>query len=284
MKSLVQQTLQHWRTHNAPRMGAALSYYAMLSFVPLLLLLVTFASSLFSKDLVQGTLVSELSKILGTDAAHYIGEILRSRSIQGITLATTIITAAVTLFGAMGVFAELDQDFDALWDTPKARKVHTTFITTVWAYAHRKLIAFSFVPLLVLVLLVIIGVTVFFGAIERVVAFPDSVTLVVQIVQVVAPLVLGTALFATIYRILPNRKLPWCVLLLGALATTVLFVIGNFLILEYIKLLVHTDVFGGAASLVGLLVWVYYSSQVFFIGASFTYVYARHEGFIPSGD
>jgi membrane protein len=84
-------------------MGAALSYYAMLSFVPLLLLLVTFASSLFSKDLVQGTLVSELSKILGTDAAHYIGEILRSRSIQGITLASTIITAAVTLFGALGV-------------------------------------------------------------------------------------------------------------------------------------------------------------------------------------
>lgn len=284
MTSLIQDTLRHWRSHNAPRMGAALSYYAMLSFVPLLLLLVTFASSLFSKDIVQGTLVVELAKVLGHDAAAYIGTILEGRSIQGLTVLTTVISAAVTLFGAIGVFTELDQDFDALWDTPKERTVRTTVWSHIWGYLHKKLIAFSFVPVLVCILVVIISIAAIFAALTRVVAFPDSVTMLVQIVQVVAPLVLGTLLFAIVYRILPNRKLPWRVLLLGALATTVLFVIGNFLILEYIKLLVHTDVFGGAASLVGLLVWVYYSAQVFFIGASFTYVYARHEGFIPSGD
>lgn len=282
MTSLMKETFTHWKTHNAPRMGAALSYYAMLSFVPLLLLLVTFASSVFNKDIVQGTLVFELQKILGNDAALYIGDILRSRSIQGITLATTLITAAVTLFGAVGVFSELDQDFDALWGTPKTPKTRTTFWASIWGYAYKKLIAFSVVPLLVLILVLIVGVTVFFGAMQKIVMIPDSVAILVQIVRIVAPLILGTVLFAMVYRILPERKLPWNVLLLGALMTTVLFIVGNFLVLEYIKLLVHTDVFGGAASLVGLLVWVYYSSQIFFIGASFTYVYARRNGIIPS--
>ncbi len=281
MISLIRETITHWRSRNAPRMGAALSYYAMLSFIPLLFLLVLLASALFSKELVQGTLVTEISKIVGSGAAEYIDTILRTKAIQDATLVTTIVSIGVTLFGAVGVFNELDQDFDALWETPKVRKPHTSALAAIWGFVHKKLVVFSFVPLLMLLLVIVISITLFFAVLEQSAVMPAGLSLVAQII---APLVLGTVLFAVVYRILPNRTLPWRIIWIGAGVTTVLFIIGNFLIVEYIALIVHTDAFGAAASLVGLLIWTYYSAQVFFFGVSFTYVYARRKGIIAVRD
>lgn len=195
-----------------------------------------------------------------------------------------VVGAIVTLLGAVGVFAELDQDFDILWGTPKERVLHTSIWATVRAYIYKKFVAFSFVPLLVVLLVLVISITVFFTTLESIVSFPTSFVSLVRVVQLGAPLVLGTALFATIYRILPARKLPFRVLVFGGFVTTLLFMIGNACILAYIKLLVQTDVFGGGASLVGLLVWVYYSAQVFFLGASFTYIYSKNKGLIRERD
>lgn len=281
MQHIFRDTIRHWKRHNAPRMGAALSYYAMLSFVPLLLLIVILASSVFSKELVQGTLMIEITKLLGASTAQYIDGILRTSSISDATFTAAVVSAVITLFGAVGVFTELDQDFDTLWDTPKERPVHQGLRANIWGYVHKKLIAFSFVPMLVVLLVTVIAVTIFFAILEHMAVLPGALLV---LIQVMAPLALGTILCAVTYRILPERKLPWRVLLVGAFATTALFLIGNFLIVEYIKLIVHTDVFGGAASLVGLLVWIYYSAQVFFLGASFTYIYAHKRGIIPRRD
>ncbi len=284
MKKLIRDTITHWRSHNAPRMGAALSYYAMLSFVPLTLLLITLASYLFSRDIVQGTLITELGNTIGRSAAQYIDELLRSQTSETISITTALIGAGITIIGAIGVFGELDQDFDILWDTPTQPSTKTTFWKKVARVIQSKIVAFSLVPLLALILLVSIGVTVFFGALQDVVRVAPAFVSLINLLQLLAPLGLGTILFAVIYRILPNRKLPWRIIFFGAFITALLFIIGNFLILQYIRFLVHTDVFGSAASLVGLLVWVYYSAQVFFLGASFTYVYAKKKGLIASRD
>ncbi len=279
MISIFKETFKHWQRHNAPRMGAALSYYAMLSFIPLLLLLVTLVSYLFSKDLVQGTIVSELAHSIGRNAAQYIDELLRTIAFENISVVTAIIGAVVALIGAVGVFSELDNDFDVLWDNTVSTPVRS-FWGRVRSYLKRKIIALSFIPLLTILLLVSIIGTTFFATLQTMITLPSFFVVLIKVVQFAAPLILGTILFMVMYRILPNRTLPWSVLMRGALVTTILFIIGNFLVLSYIKLLVNTDVFGGAASLVGLLVWVYYSAQIFFFGASFTYVYAKSKGLI----
>ncbi len=284
MKKLLSDTLAHWKAHNAPRMGAALSYYAMLSFIPLLLLVVTLVSYLFNQDLVQGTIITELGKLIGRNAAYYIDQLIRSNTLQNISLTAALISAGVTIFGAIGVFGELDADFDVLWDTPQQPKVHHSVVDRVWKFFQSKIIAFSFIPLLALLILISIIITIFFGAIQSTVTFLPGVANLIELVRIFVPLVLGTLLFTITFRILPTRKLPWRILFRGAFITTVFFIVGNFLILEYIKLLVHTDVFGGAASLVGLLIWIYYSSQIFFFGASFTYIYAKKKHLIPSRD
>jgi membrane protein len=282
MKNILRATIAHWKTHQAQRMGAALAYYAMLSFIPLLFLLVTIAGYVFSQDLVRGTLIIELSKTLGPNVAAYIQQVLQADMVQHFSFPAAVVSAIVTLLGAVAVFAELDQDFDILWDTPKVRQTYNSLRSHIWALVHKKIITLSFVPLLTVLLLIVIAVTVVVGVLGSIVVVPHAVQVLVSITQLVAPVILGTLLFTTMYRLLPQRKLPWRILLWGGFITTILFVVGNVLILEYIKLLVHTDVFGPAASLVGLLVWVYYSAQVFFFGASLTYIYAKQKGLIPS--
>ncbi len=275
MKNIFRETLVHWRTHHAQRMGAALAYYAMLSFVPLLFLLVTIAGYLFSIELVQGTLMIELTKTLGTSVAGYIDQAVRSVSIQQFSFTATAVSVGIILLGAVGVFAELEQDFKILWDTPiQPFKHKQTLLQHIWAVVYKKIITFSFVPFLALILILVLGLSALLSVLE----------IYMGVIQFVTPVVFGTILFAVVYRLLPARTLPWRVLLLGGVVTTVLFMLGNTLILKYIKLLVHTDLFGPAASFVGLLVWTYYSAQVFFLGASFTYVYARRRKLIPSRD
>ena len=281
MTSLIKETLAHWKSHNAPRMGAALSYYTMLSFVPLLVLMVTVVGSLFNRDLVQGTIANELASTIGRNAARYIDTLLRSVEGQSISLFAAISSAVITIFGAIGIFSELDKDFDELWDTPRTAKKHTSWWVSLVSLIRSKIIALSFIPILVVLLFVFVVITLTFASIEAQVAFLPIVAKLVTLAQFVVPLVFGTLLFALIYRILPNRTLPWKVVFLGALVTTLLFIIGNICILTYIQLFLRVSAFGAAASLVGLLVWVYYSAQVFFVGASFTYVYAKRKGLIP---
>lgn len=281
MKSLIAETFRHWKSHNAPRMGAALSYYTMLSFVPLLVLLTTAVGMLFNKDLVQGTLATELAGTLGTGAAEYIDSLLRGIELQNISLFAAVVSAVIMVFGAMGVFSELDKDLDELWDVVPVQKIKKSWIASVVSAIRSKIIALSFIPILGILLFVFIIVALAFSSIKAYVAFLPIFATLIQIAQIIVPLILGTLLFAIVYRILPSRRLPWSVVLLGALVTTLLFIIGNVCIITYIQVFLHINVFGAAASLVGLLVWVYYSAQVFFIGASFTYIYAKRNGLIP---
>jgi membrane protein len=280
MKSLLQETITHWNSRNASRMGAALSYYTMLSFVPLFVLLVTVVGLIFGNDVVQGAITTELASTVGRGAAQYIDTLIKSIELGGLTMTTAISSAVITIFGAIGIFSELDKDFDELWDTPKEYKKRFSWVASLVSLIRSKIVALSFIPILVVLLFGFVMFTIVFGAIESHIAFLPVFAHLVYIAQIVVPLIFGTLLFALIYRILPERTLPWRIVCLGALVTTLLFGVGNIAISAYIRLFVHTSVFGAAASLVGLLVWVYYSAQVFFVGASFTYVYAKRKGLI----
>jgi membrane protein len=277
------RSVRHWQSHNAPRMGAALSYYAMLSFVPLIILVISAAALLFSKDTVELALMHQLVTTVGSNASLYISEILHNTPLQDISFGAAMVSATIFLIGAIGVFSELDRDLDELWDvTPTAKKTHVSVIHKISAYLHGKIAVLAFIPLLALLLAVSIGLTFFMSIVQSTITMLAPLSILVPLLQFIAPLVLSTLLFTVMYRVLPNRKLPWKTLIVGALVTALLFMVGNILITQYIKLLVHTDIFGGASSLVGLLVWSYYSAQVFFLGASFTYIYAQYKGVTAS--
>ncbi len=276
------RSIRHWRSHNAPRMGAALSYYAMLSFVPLILLVVTAAAMLFSKDTVEYALMHQLITTIGPQAAMYISEILHNVPIADVSVTAAVVGASIVLVASIGAFAELDRDIDELWDVPVQRTTHASLTARITHFFRTKIALLSFIPILAVLLMLSMGATVLFSFIQTALPFPSSFAGIATLLQFVAPVVLGTLLFMGMYRIMPNRTLPWRVLFVGAFVTAALFMLGNVLIAQYIKLLVHVDVFGGASSLVGILVWIYYSAQIFFLGASFTYVYADHKGVIAS--
>jgi len=282
MHSLLKETLVHWKTHNAPRMGAALSYYAMLSFIPLLVLLITVVGSLFSTEVVRATIASELTQTIGKSAAAYIDTLLRSIDQAQLGVGAAIASGTITIIAAIGIFSELYKDFDELWEVPSTTKTPKPWYTVLKMFIRQKIAALSFIPILVVLLFAFIMVSLLLSSIETHSTFLPIFATVAHLLQFFVPLMLGTVLFALMYRILPGRTLPWNIVFLGALITTLLFIVGNIGIVLYIQTFLHVSIFGAAASLVGLLVWVYYSSQIFFVGASFTYVYARRMGFITA--
>lgn len=274
MYSIAKETVAHWRARNASRMGAALAYYAMLSFVPLLLIIVMLVGSLLGHELVQGTLSQYITQFIGSGMASYIEGLIEGAQQVSLGVLGTVISALLIIFGAVGVFGELDRDMDELWDMsnqPKKEKFWTMIIQNL----RDKAVAFFMIILLAGLLILSVGGSFITTLLAQV--FPDLLMLALQFGF---PLLFATILFVFIYRILPSYTLPWRTLFLGAFITALFLLIGNSVITLYLKFFVHTSMFGAAASLVGLLVWVYYSAQVFFLGASFTYVYARRRGFI----
>jgi membrane protein len=277
MKKIIDQTWQHWKKHRAPRMGAALSYYAMLSCIPLLILMISAASVLFKKDVVEIALMHQLIPILGTNASSYISELLHATPLKNVTIVGALISGLVFIIGALGMFSELEGDLNELLETPeKESVVRLPFFKQVNQIIRKKIIPLSLIPLLALLLIVAISVTTLLSLLQSKLSIILPGVHFLTLFQVIIPFVLSVALFALLYSIIPNRSIPRRAIMRGSIVTSILFVVGNIIITAYIALLIRIDIFGGASSLVGFLVWVYYSAQVFFFGASYTFVYATN--------
>ncbi len=285
MKHLISDTLAHWKKHNATRMGAALSYYAMLSFVPFLVLIIFLTTSLFDKTLIESTITHYFTLVLGKSSALDIEALTRNTSAGSGGFFTAIVSIITIVIGALGVFSELDNDLDELWQLPaKTHQKALSFGKKVLIIVKQKLASFSLIPVIAIGLIVSATAAFLLGIVQSVNAFGLIGTATISMLQLLVPFFIGTALITLLYRILPNITLPWNALIKGALVTAGLFVIGNIFIGLYLKLMLNTATYGAAGSLVGLLVWIYYSAQVFFLGASFTFVHAKQRNLIPSRD
>ncbi|MBP6904545.1 MAG: YihY/virulence factor BrkB family protein [Candidatus Pacebacteria bacterium] len=274
MKSIVAETFRHWKAHHAPRMGAALSYYSALACVPLLILVVSASSLLFSKDVVEITLMHQLIATIGAEPSRYISELLHNTPLQNISTTAAIVSAVTLILATMGIFSELRLDLNELWHTAPGDPNHTLPVfRKITTFVREKILILSLVPILALLLIVSILITVLLSLVQSKTGTLGVFGGFVTLFQIIVPVALSTAVFTLIYRIIPRRTLRWRELIRGGFATAVLFIGGNILIAEYIQLLVHSDIFGTASSLIGLLVWMYYSAQVFLLGASYTFVH-----------
>ena len=271
---LVKQAGNAWIDDYAPSMGAALAYYTVFSLAPLLLIVIAVAGMAFGAEAARGEIFGQLNSLMGEDAAKVVQDMLVSVSkpAEGITAA--VVGTVVLLIGATSVFGELQDALDRIWRAP-AR----TQVGGLWGLLRARLLSFGMILGLAFLLMVSLVLGAGMAALGRWWgAWFTDFELVAQVINALLSFALTSAVFAYIYKFMPRVRVEWRDVILGAVVTALLFTLGKTLISLYIGKTGVASGYGPAGSLVVLLVWVYYSAQVFLMGAEFTWVYARTFG------
>ena len=260
-----------WLDDYAPSMGAALSYYTLFSLAPLLLIVISVAGLVFGADAVRGEVFGQLQGLMGNEAAKTVEQILASVSQPAQGIAATVIGIALVLIGATSVFAELQSALDRIWRAPVRDKS-----SGLWSVLRTRLFSFG----MILGIAFLMMVSLVLGAVMAALGkwwggMFVGWEVLAQVLNEIFSLIVTTTVFAMIYKLMPRVNVRWEDVWLGAVVTATLFTIGKFLIGYYIGKSGIASGFGAAGSLVVILVWVYYSAQIFLIGAEFTRVSAE---------
>ena len=272
--SLAKKTLNAWTDDYAPSMGAAISYYTVFSIAPLLLIVMAVAGFIWGQEAIEGEVARQLSTLLGAAAARSIQDLIRSADHPTEGAIASALSAVALLVGATTVFAELQSALDRIWQTPAQAKS-----AGLWALLRSRLLSLGFIlglGFLLAVSLVISAALAAFGqwAAGRLPGYEA----LLQLGNMALSLSVATLLFALMFKLMPRAQVAWRDVWIGALVTAVLFELGKLLIGLYIGKSSISSSFAAAGSLVVLLVWVYYSAQIFLLGAEFTWVFAHAHG------
>ena len=270
MWTTIRKTFAAWSEDYAPSMGAAIAYYTVFSIAPLLLLVIAVAGLIFGRDAVQGEIVNQVTGLVGEEGAVAIEGLLKSAAEPVKSAIATIISIFMLILGATTVFAEIQNALDRIWHVPAARKPSGLF-----GFLRTRLLSFGLVLGLGFLLLVSLVVSAAVAALGSWWGhYFTGWETVLQIVNIVVSLALGTVLFGMIYKLLPRTEIAWRDVWVGAGVTAVLFEVGKIGIGLYLGKSGVTSGFGAAGSLAVLLIWVYYSAQIFLLGAEFTRLYS----------
>jgi membrane protein len=273
MWPLIKMSVLSWRQDHASSMGAALAYYTLFSIAPVLVIVIAVAGFFFGAEAARGEIVTQLRGLLGEDGATAVQGLLESASRPEEGLFATISSIALLLLGATTVFAELQSDLDRIW------RAETRSISGLWAFLRARLLSFGMVLALAFLLLVSLVLSAALAALGNWWGgWFEAWALVLEVINFIAAFAITMGLFALIYKLLPRVDIDWHDVWIGAAVTALLFAIGKFLIGLYIGRSGIASGFGAAGSFVVLLVWVYYSTQIFLLGAEFTWVYAHEYG------
>ncbi|MCG2584443.1 YihY/virulence factor BrkB family protein [Massilia sp. TS11] len=265
--------VREWLAHRAASKGAALAYYTLFSMAPVLVLVIAIAGLFYGKQAAQGELLHQLTTLLGPQAAQTIQLVLAGARDEASGRLATLIASGLLIFGATTVFAELKDSLDEIWELPRAAD------SGLLAAILTRLQAFSIVLALGFLLLVSLVISAGLAVLERVLTgvWQEAAVLLGWVASGSSFLVIA-ALFAVIYKTLPRAHLSWRDVTIGAFGTAALFVLGKFAIGLYVGNSGVANSFGAAGSLIALLLWVYYSAQIFFLGAEFTRQFALRMG------
>ncbi len=257
-----------------PKLSASLAYYTVFSLGPLLIMIIFLLGFFLGREAVQGTIYAQLQAFVGSDAAAQIQEIIKNASISDKGGMAAVIGVIALLIGATTVFGEIQDSINGIWGL-KPKKT-----AGILAILKTRLLSFGMIATIGFLLLVSLAATTVVEAMgERLKAIlPDVTVTIFYIVNLVLTLGVTTLLFAIIFKVLPDAKIKWKNVWPGAIATSILFMIGKFLISFYIGKSDIGSTYGAAGSLVVLLVWVYYSSIILYFGAEFTKFYMLNGG------
>jgi membrane protein len=269
---LAKQTLTEWGEDKVPRLGAALAFYSALSLAPLLVIALGIVQLVYQGDAV-GQIETQFEGLIGPQAAHFVGEVASRTDRPGGGWLATLVGLSLLMLGASGVFAQLQDALNTIWEVrPKPGR-------GVVAVIRSRFLSFTMVlgtGFLLLVSLLLSAALAVAGAF-----FEHRVPLGATVWQGIHSLIgfgVVTGLFALIFRVVPDADIAWRDTWIGALFTAFLFSLGKFGIGFYLGRSALTSAYGTAGMLVVLLIWVYYSAQILFLGAEFTQVYANRFG------
>ena len=272
-RGLAVEAGRSWQRDGAPSMGAALAFYTLFSMAPLLLLAISIAGIAIGTDTAREMLMTQLTSLMGEQGAGAVRSMLEAGDAKSEGIWSAIVSVVTLVIGASTVFAELRRDLDKIW------KFEAPTTLGVWSFIRSRLLSVGMVATIGFLLMVSLAVSAAVAAFGSMWAggFPGS-ALVLRALEFVGSFVVITGLFAMIYKILPSVRIAWGDVWVGAAVTSLLFWIGKFIIGIYLGRSAVASPFGAAGTLVVVIVWVYYSAQIFFLGAEFTREYALRLG------
>jgi membrane protein len=277
VKRVAVRSIDDWVDQRAASKGAALAFYTLFSMAPLLVLVIAIAGAVFGVDAAQGEIYRQLKGLIGSSGAEAIQSLVahaRNPASGGIA---TIIAILFLFVGATTVFSELKDSLDEIWQVPKPRQ------SGIVNLVRTRLLSFGLVLVLAFLLLISLVISAALAVLERFIGgFWAQAAFVFTPVASLMSFCIIACLFAVIYKMLPSIRLSWRDVWVGALGTAGLFTLGKYLIGAYLGNSAVANSYGAAGSVVAVLLWVYYSAQIFFLGAEFTRQYALWFGSLRS--
>ncbi len=276
----VKTTVTEWLETEPFELAAALSYYTLFSLAPLLIIAISVAGLVFGREAAQDQIVETLKSVVGADSAAAVQAMIEKAGEKPTTgIISTIVGFIVLLFGAGGVVGQLQTSLNKIWQvTAKPNQ-------GIWGFIRQRFFSFAMVLAIGFLLLVSLVVTAVLTSLSGMLSglFGDA-TVIAHLVDISVSFGLITLLFALIYKFVPDVQIQWKDVWVGAALTSVLFTGGKFLIGLYLGSSGVSSAYGAAGSLITVLLWVYYSSLIFFLGAEFTRMYALEygSGVVPS--
>jgi membrane protein len=273
--ALVRQAVTGWVEDDASSMGAALAYYTLFSIAPMLVIVIALAGAVFGEQAARGEVMSQLSGLVGTDSARAIEDMLQAVHLQRHDPWTTAFGLGALVVGATTVFAELQQALNRIWRSPP-RAPSPGRLAGLWKLLRVRLLSFGLVLCLGFLSLVSLVFNAALAALGHWWApWFGEAALLAQAADLLVSFAMLTVMFAVLYKWVPDAHVRWPEVWVGAVLTALLFAVGKAGIGLYIGKSGVTSIFGAAASLVVLMIWVYYSAQIFLFGAELTWAWAR---------
>jgi membrane protein len=273
---MLRETFLEWNRDRAQRMGASIAFYTLLSLAPLLIILVTLAAVIIGPEAAEGQLAYEAEHLIGFEAAKTLQSVVADAVRPGVGFAATLLSAITLILGASSVAVELQDTLNTIWRVPGPSRTFLGFI----AYTVRdRLYALAIVVAAGILLLLSVSLSTWIAAVGKffgyLLPYPEGV---LRFGEILVSFIIMTVLLAAIYKVLPEVPLAWTDVILGACLTSLLLTLGKQPLAFYLGKVSIGSTYGAAGSLVVILVWVYYSAQLFFLGAEFNKVYTHRLG------
>ncbi|MCB4808235.1 YihY/virulence factor BrkB family protein [Tamlana sp. 62-3] len=271
LPKLLINTSKNWLDSNPFQLSAIVAYYAILSLPALLVLILNIVGNVWGKEIVQGELLDEITNSIGIEAAEFVRKMMLDRGDESVSIFTTIVGVLTLLYGATGVFYQLQEVFDKIWEVKVQSNLNSILQTIL-----DRLKSFGFILIIAFLLLISFVITSLISAFSKRIEdfLPENLFDLVYIFDFIISSLFIYVLFAAMFKYLPSKKIKWKAVRVGAALTALLFVLGKFLLAWYFKEMNPASTYGAAGSVVLIMLWVSYSSLILFFGANFTKVFS----------
>lgn len=272
--TVVRNSVTLFRSHDTASLGSGLSYYTVFSIAPMLIIIISIAGSIFGPEAVTGELKGQMQSLLGVNTADQLQSMVKAAYKPGKNWIATTVSIVLLLTGAIGVFDQLRSSLNIIWDVkPVAKK-------PFWTYLMNRLFSFGMIASIAFLLIVSLVLNAAIAGLSGYLnqLLPAISKVLLAVMEIIVSFSLTTILFAFIYKFMSDVRMKWRNVFYGALFTSVLFAIGKYLIGIYIGTSNIANTYGAASSVIVILLWVFYSSQIVFFGAEFTRALTDYKG------